>query len=260
MTKSDFYSRFGIKIDVTEARRRFINRVYNKIFDEHLNERAKQRPDVEEKFLNSLADVFGERTAHPRIPDMYVGGNFERVLQAVELLWEIDPHYSYEDRIVSDIIDGSEASVGIRWELGKFYPQGDELLDKKLVADPLDRLRKRGHPTVTAPFEKALRHLLTGEKDPAILADAITDAYEALEAMAKIVTQRHERDLSGNAELFLSRLGVSEEYNRLLGLYLDYANRFRHAPSASRPRPGIRYKEAESFIYMTGVFLRLASS
>ena len=67
-------------------------------------------------------------------------------------------------------------------------PQGDELLDKKLVTDPLGQLKEGGHPTVTAPFEKALHHLLTGEKDSAILADAITDAYEALEAMAKVVT------------------------------------------------------------------------
>ena len=79
------------------------------------------------------------------------------------------------------------------------------LLDKGHVTDPLNLLKQRGHATVTTPFEKALRHLLTGEKDSAILADAITDAYESLEAMAKIVTERHERDLSGNTELFLSR-------------------------------------------------------
>jgi hypothetical protein len=66
--------------------------------------------------------------------------------------------------------------------------------------------------------------------------------------------------LSSNAELFLSKLGVSEEYKKLLRGYIDYANRFRHAPSKTKPRPGIQYKEAESFIYMTGMFLRLASS
>jgi len=61
MAKSDFYSRFGIAIDAKEAQRRFVNRVYNRIFDEHMNERAAQRPDLENKFSNSLADFFGER-------------------------------------------------------------------------------------------------------------------------------------------------------------------------------------------------------
>jgi hypothetical protein len=93
----------------------------------------------------------------------------------------------------------------MRNSIGKFYPQGDELLDTKLVKDPLDRLKECGLRTVAAPFEKALRHLLAGEKNSSILADAITDAYEALEAMAKVVTTRHERDLSSNAELFLSK-------------------------------------------------------
>jgi hypothetical protein len=158
---------------------------------------------------------------------------------------------------VNEIIEGSEAALGIRWELGKFYPR-DELLDMKLVKDPLDFLKRHGHLTVAAPFEKALRHLLAGEKNPSNLADAVTDAYEALEAMAKVVTGRQENDLSSNAELFVSKLGVSLEYQKLLRLYIEYANRFRHAPSDKKPRPSIQYKEAESFVYMTGLFLRLA--
>src|ERR1700746_3473769 len=143
MAKSDFYSRFGIQIDANEARHRFVNRVYNKIFDKHLNERVAQRPDIEKKFPTSLADLFGERIndffGNPlrdfgiqEALALYVRADFERMLQAVELLWELDPHYSYEDHIVTDIIEESEASLGIRWELGKFYPQGDELLDTRL--------------------------------------------------------------------------------------------------------------------------------
>jgi hypothetical protein len=262
MVKSDFYTRFGVEIDAKEARRRFVNRLRNKIFGLANNDLI-----LWEKWLTSLPDLFGEledpgllESDPAKYLDDYIRGDFNRALQVVERLWEVQPRASWDDHLINDIIDGSEASLGIRWELGKFYPQGDALLDKRLVTDSLDRLRERGHSTVTAPFEKALRHLLTGEKDSAILADAITDAYEALEAMAKVVTERHERDLSGNAELFLSKLGVSEEYQKLLGLYIDYANRFRHAPSANRPRPKIGYKEVESFIYMTGMFLRLASS
>lgn len=84
--------------------------------------------------------------------------------------------------------------------------------------------------------------------------------YKALEAMAKIVTGRPESDLSANRELFIQRLGVSEEYKRLLKEYTDYAHRFRHAPSEKRPRPELSHAETESFVYLTGVFPRLAMS
>ena len=81
--------------------------------------------------------------------------------------------------------------------------------------------------------------------------------YEALEALGKIVTNR-DKDLSANAELFLKKLGVSEAYKKLLKEYISYANKFRHAADTSVPKPNLSTAEVESFIYLTGVFVRLA--
>jgi hypothetical protein len=82
--------------------------------------------------------------------------------------------------------------------------------------------------------------------------------YEAVEALAKVVTGRSGKDLSQNRELFLSNVQASESYKALLNDYIDYANRFRHAESDHKPRPQISEREAESFIYLTGIFIRLA--
>lgn len=52
-----------------------------------------------------------------------------------------------------------------------------------------------------------------------------------MKALAKIVTERLTKELSDNRELFISKLGLSEPYKRMLKEYIDYANNFRRAAS-----------------------------
>jgi hypothetical protein len=120
-------------------------------------------------------------------------------------------------------------------------------------------LKNAGYQAVAEPFEKALRHLLAGQQDVARLGDAITDSYEALEAIARMVTGTTER-LEKNIRAFVSKLRVSDEYQTILKNCANYAHRFRHSATANSPRPQISYKEAESFVYMTGLFIRLATT
>ena len=91
-----------------------------------------------------------------------------------------------------------------------------------------------------------------------LLFDVVTDLYESLEALAKLVTGRPDKDLSGNRELFLRKVNASDAYKSLLKDYIDYANHFRHAESPAKPKPTVSEREAESFVYLTGVFIRLA--
>jgi hypothetical protein len=103
-----------------------------------------------------------------------------------------------------------------------------------------------------------LRHFLEVEKRPEVLSDVITDTYEALEALAKIITGRPNNDLSANAESFIKAVKASDAYKSMLKEYIDYANRFRHSPRPARPRPSLSVPEVESFVYLTGIFIRLA--
>lgn len=131
-------------------------------------------------------------------------------------------------------------------------------MDKKLINDVLGWLESENLNSVVEPFQKGLKHLLDSELRPELRSDVITDMYEALEALAKIVTGRSNKDLSGNRELFLSKVEASEDYKQLLKDYVDYANNFRHAATVDSPRPEVSLKEAESFVYLTGLFLRMA--
>ena len=82
--------------------------------------------------------------------------------------------------------------------------------------------------------------------------------YETLEAMVKVVTGRPAKDLSGNRELFFSKVRASEPYKQLLADYIGYANKFRHPSRDGSRKPQLSEREVESFIYLAGLFLRLA--
>jgi hypothetical protein len=81
--------------------------------------------------------------------------------------------------------------------------------------------------------------------------------YEALEAMATIVTGTPTRDLSALREEFITKLRLPENYkecSRVNRLWCD----FRHALQTRQQRSWPLDHEAESFVYMTGLFIRLA--
>ncbi len=123
--------------------------------------------------------------------------------------------------------------------------------------DVLRCLQSNGYAGVRASFNKGLDHLLHSINKPHLLSDVVTDTYEALEALAKIVTGR-DKDLSTNAEQFISIVKASDGYKRLLKEYIAHANTIRHAGKDGQPKPDLTRKEVESFVYMTGVFIRLA--
>jgi hypothetical protein len=70
----------------------------------------------------------------------------------------------------------------------------------------------------------------------------------------------NEKTLDANRELFISKVRASEEYRRILKEYTDFAHNFRHGASAPEKKPSLSYAEAESFIYLTGLFIRLVIS
>jgi hypothetical protein len=159
--------------------------------------------------------------------------------------------------LITDILARSEVDLGVRWKSGRFLRTGARSLDNQLVNDPLHWLTDPKLETVRTPYAKGLEHYLRAIRDPQVLPDVVTDMYEALEALAKIVTGR-DKDLSANRESFIRAVGASDQYKILLKDYIAYANTFRHGAGEDKPKPALSAGEVESFIYLTGIFIRLA--
>ncbi len=257
-----FHERFNIEVGLNEARRRFVNRALNLIFGSFLYQLNNCEEIVEE-----IATALGEPYDNDDFDSVkeLINDDFHNTLQAIEALYNAIPSnsiplYSNEElvNIIDRIISKSEVDLGIRWQDGKFIRSGARYLDDKLVNDVLTWLSKKGYETVMTPYGKGLDHFLHAEQRPELLADVVTDMYEALEALSKIVTKRPDNDLSSNRELFIKAVYASPEYKKILKEYIDYANEFRHAAEEGRKKPSLSIREVESFIYLTGVFLRLA--
>jgi hypothetical protein len=257
-----FHIRFGIEVGEEEARRRFVNRSVNEIFSSFFYE-LHDRGKIQRLILTRLGENY--RT-HQSLMD-HLKNDFYRHLQAIEALYSsLDPRYGpyYGDRdrlegIILAILGLSEVDLGIRWKNGHFLPSRAEILDQALVDDPLRWLRlKPEYETVIAPFEKSLRHLVQAKNRPELYQDVIRDAYEALEALGNIVTGRKGKDLSANRDLLIKRLGIGDKHKNLLAAYINFAHEYRHAEEQAGARKAVGLREAESFVYLTGWFIRLA--
>ena len=268
--KPTFHERFNIQVGTEEAKRKFIHRVENQIFNEFLGDEEPIAYVTNERIRRDMANALGERHERMKTISSYVRhdfprvGNFHTCLQALESvhntlfsLGEIK-RMSQLTSLINHVLNISDIDLGVTWENGIFIRSGAKLLDQGLINEPLRWLSVPKYSNVYAPFEKGLSHFLKSEKRPEILSDVITDMYESLEALAKIITERPSKDLSANAELFIQKIRASEHYKRLLKEYIAYANEFRHAVVEGKARPKLTNSEVESFIYLTGIFIRLA--
>jgi len=255
-----FHERFEIEFEIDEAKRRFMNRISNQIFDGFF-ENEFDEETIKGTILWKVSNVLGESFYWGKHFYSYVGKDFHKHLQAIEVSYnalEDDALKRELESLINFVLAESEVDLGVKWENRQFIRSGAKLLDEKLVNEPLRWLAKPEYENVYNPFAKGLSHFLKAEKDPKLLHDVITDMYEALEGLSKIVTGKHDKDLSANAELFIKIIKVSQGYKRILKEYISYANNFRHALKKGQKRPKLSINEVESFVYLTGLFIRLA--
>lgn len=262
-----FHQRFNIEVDLEEAKPRFVNRVLNTI-DLKMGGLATEHkyPYRYRDEMIYVANVLGEEASGASPLKYYTGADFNKLLLCLEALYAALKEYKsfgspWElenlDDIVKWALSISEVDLGIQWRGGIFYPSGAKLMDEELVNEPLKWLADPKYKNVLAPFRKGLTHYLEANRNPEKLADTVTDMYEALEAMAKVITGR-DKDLSANRESFISRLNLSSHYKVMLKNHIEYANEYRHAAEPSVERKLPLSNEVEAFVYSTGLFIRLA--
>ena len=271
-----FRVRFNIDLPIDEAQRRFVNRIAHRV---RLIASALSFDDTLDMLLREAEAKLGEPHSRqieygtyglPSFGERWceiVGEDFLRCLQALEGFYKglpsassvggYDPVLALNDAIMETFAE-SEYNIGVSWESGIFSRKGVELLDEKLVDDPLRWLTDPKYQIVLVPFRKGLSHFLEATKDPQRYGDTVTDMYEALEAMARIIADKPTRDLSALREEFIAKLRLPETHKAILKQYVDYGCDFRHAVQTGQIRTWPLEHEAESFVYMTGLFIRLA--
>lgn len=266
-----FHVRFNLDVKVDDAQRRFINRIENYV----LIVTRELQESHGNQFFDSImifveAELGESHLTFVSNPSVFVdvwhkriGNDFSRCLQAIEGLYRaLQPGYGTSEETLSKAVvlalSQSEAELSVSWQDGVFTKKGALLLDQHLINESLRWLAAPEYQNVLIPFEKGLKAFLEGAKSPERLGDAVTDMYEAMEAMAKVVTDKPSRDLAALREEFISQLRLPDAYKRMLKEYIDYGCDFRHAVEEKQPRIWPAPHEAEAFVYLTGLVIRLA--
>ena len=257
-----FHLRFEIELPTHDAHKRFINRVANLVFENFV----ETDDDRSLQAYWNICNILGEEHKSYNNFKTLARDNLLRALQCIEggfkSLKDAESRQRFEIALTYAISLG-EVDLSVTWEDGHFRRSGSTLLDEGLINDPLGTLRQLRFVVVREPLVKALRHLLEAERRPELLADVVTDAYEALEACAKVITERTGKDLSANADSLVSGLKISssakDALRAQLKAYITYGNVYRHANATAEKRTPPSKIEAEAFVYQTGLFIRLAT-
>jgi hypothetical protein len=203
--KGSFHGRFNIDISLEDVQQMFVERAHTNIFDELYRNDFKQNQMLVRR---CVADALGKRPRQHSLSDD-IGNRFSDVLKAIEGMYAAARIADSRDRSIGNYLEKrlngsikrvlafSEVDLGIRWVPPQFQRAGAEELDRALVNDTLDWLRKEGCEAVVKPFEKGLRHLMESQKRPELRENVVAKMYQAMEALAKKVTGK-DLDLPKN--------------------------------------------------------------
>jgi hypothetical protein len=251
-----YHERFGIVLGVTEAKRRFVNRVHNFFLGVMKKASVEGQAELERYLCHKLGERYKTFGSWPII----IGEDFDTCLLALEALHAHNTWKEIAAYGIQSILADTEIDIGIRWDGGQFIPTGAPALDERLVSDVLGILQAPAYRGISDAFNKGLGHLLHSLKKPELLSDVITDMYEAVEALAKIVCA-NDKDLSANREALISKLDLADAYRKILKEYIEYANDLhRHAGEKGQAKPLPVRREVEAFLYLTGLLIRMALS
>jgi hypothetical protein len=255
----------GLKDRLEDEQKRFVQRVNQLIFHRIYTDQW-QEFDYDALFdavcfeLGTDSHTFPRRniprlraSAPAPITDL-TGGEFHKTL---EVLCALYAHIEFHDdegdgpELLSQLIEAAlsrcTCDIGVRWKEGLFYPSGAKELDEPLIGEVLTWLK--GYPNEEKDYRAALHHYMTGDSLP----DVVKDCYSAVEGIARSILGNTTR-LDKNVDALLAKIGLSDGWKQVLTDYVKYAHDYRHADPV---RHDITSQEAEAYLYMTGLIIRL---
>lgn len=246
----EIYKRLGLKTDISNERKKFINRM--QLVADYIGER------VSSKLSDTLDHEVSFRlgTNEEDFSSYLQKADFDETLLWCEVvvaqLSEYNEEVSrYLQGRITQALEESLIDLGIIYKEAKFYRKGAEELDQTLIIETLDWLKE--YPAARDSFGEALKEYL--RKD---YADAITKCYSALESITKEYVGS-DKGLDNLIPELLSKLSLSEQWKSILASFCKYAHEFgsRHGKRKGAHARKLNLGEVEAYIYQTGLIMRL---
>lgn len=272
----DFKKRFGKTINVEEVKKNFVNKFTHLLIEPLERKVGMYYGDSGTSIFDFVALAFNEIPSEIisihnqrrfgneeyRPPFSYFTRNdFERTLLFIEVIYNYfraTREYDREqwltdiDKAVAISLD-QPISLGVSWREGKFYPEGAEEMDHKLILDVLKWLEK--YPKSQALFNNALDHYSQSLADPIKRKDVISNSFQSLEKLTKDFLQTTKDSFDNNFGELVTRLNLDKKWVTIINSYKELSKEFgRHA---GRDDFIPEKEDTEAFLYLSGLIMRL---
>lgn len=263
----NFYARFWLSISLDEWKKRFINRVNDKIFNnikvspysyssksytyDHIFEFLclklwKQKWDF--RYNNYMLWI-----EYWSIIEL-TQSNFEGVLHVLEILWLICDKIDFNNKVKEIIkysIEDDWIDLWIRYHNWLFYLSWDKDLDEKIIEISLDNI---SWFKAKNDYEKSLKKYISWDMNWTLVS-----CFTTLETLSQEILG-NTKWLKANKEEILKYFwwteSFSKQWNWILNWLYDYFNDYSERHNWNK-RHNINDLEVEATLYQTGIIINL---
>lgn len=254
--RKKFNQIFGAEESLEDERRRFVDRVnqvifsstedmagYSTIFRQVCFELGINADERIKAWRNSIG------VSQYSVPELITLTlkSFNETLLVLSILYHCFKEKQGLAQTIELVLSKSTCDLGVRWHEGFFYPSGAKELDESLIEESLIWLKE--YPDEQQNYKNALENYSKDEHS----VDVVTNCYSALEGVARKILSNN-KTLGNNSKLLLAKIGLSQGWKTILDAFINHTHNSRHA---GKGRHEISKEEAEAFLYMTGLFIRL---
>jgi hypothetical protein len=265
MSIKEFDRKFNIPINLEEEKRRFVNRIEERVFNNLMMRENYSTHSGYHEYKNLFEQVcyeLGENSekiigphiaVYNGIPNLKVlcDNDFLKTLRVLVAAYKVYEPYPHTQKIIDisilDALHRSNLNLGIQWSHGIFYPTGEELLDRELVEEALTSLSE--FPDEQKDIKEALDNLNAQRS-----SGVVENCYLAMEGLARKVLKNNKTLLNNKPDL-LKALGISRYWGNILSAFIEYANEYRR--HAGEDRHNLKAHEVEAFLYLTCLLIRM---
>jgi hypothetical protein len=278
MSIFDFKKRFGKEIDKDEVKKAFVNHLNFKLLESLDDETGRyysdhsagkeifdaiclyinENPTQVVKNYNTGGFYYHETTTPPL--RYLTHDDFEKTLLVVEAAYKYfqnSGHYRKNawlkmmDLVVSEQLE-APLSLGISWVSGKFIPEGAEELQDVLIEDNLIWLLD--YPETQKLFRAALNDYAGSRGDEVRRKNAMSNSFQAVEQLARtfLSTDKAFDNIFSN---LVDSLALHSHWKQICYRWNELAKEFARHSGREQKTPN--QEDAEAFIYLSGLLLRL---
>ncbi len=274
----DFKKRFGQEIDINDIREDFINKIHYLIIEPLDIEKGFYYSDYSNQPFDFIAIEFGynpsdiikkhnssnfyrTETLRPSFA-VFSNRDFNKTLLLVEIIFDYfkkSNEYNVEERLTSlenriKTALNQPISLGVSWRDGKFYPEGVEEFDEKLISDVLKWLDKK--PKIQALYKNALDHYSQSINNSIKRKDVIVNSFQAVEQITKEFLESPKESFDNNFNALVDKLELDKEWKKIFNSFKELSKEFgRHSGKKDEFIPN--KEDTEAFLYLSGLILRL---